>query len=108
MNREEQIAEYRKKIRTLEKDLAGERRERLKALHTGLGFKDRAELIEALQSLRESQRSRISAATRAQIEQDLKARMPGSKVAAKNGVSVPTVQAIKKTLGLVKARQSKH
>ena len=113
------IAEYKKKIAYLEKQLAKDNR-KLLALPAKLGYKDVGELINALQiaagiSVSPTKSTSKSKRTRAKITPEIKAKVKalvkdgktGKQIASLLGISVPSVQNIKKELGLVQATNAK-
>ncbi len=51
-------------------------------------------------------RAKITDETRAQVKQLVEAGKTGSEIAAELGISLPSVQNIKKAMGLVKAREA--
>jgi hypothetical protein len=119
-NKLQEIEQYKTKIAELEKELVNERKQKLASLHSDLGYGSRAELIAALQGLESKprrgkgsagaakkprgKRARITPEMRDQIKQALLAGKKGSDVAREFKISVPTVQNIKKEIGLVKAQ----
>jgi hypothetical protein len=115
----------------LEKQIAAEREQELKNAHLEYGFSDRASLIKALQAL-DSPSSRTAAAKsstvkasapkksllkrrrRATITPEMKAQVKSlaqkgeatsAQIADTVGISLPSVQNIKKELGLVRPRK---
>jgi len=107
-----ELENYKNKIAELEAAIEAERREKLATLHETVGLTSVEELIEALQSLgasgKRGKRTRITPAMKEQIGKALKDGEKGSAVARKFGVSVPTIQNIKKELGLVKKTAKKR
>lgn len=101
-----EIEEYKEKIAQLEEAIEAERRAQLMNLHAELGYQNPQKLIEALQEAtrasRKGKRTVISEELRDQIKQALLAGNSGAATAREFGVSVPTIQNIKKELGLVK------
>jgi hypothetical protein len=114
---EEQVAELRKKA-------AAQRGDRLKDLHTALGFGARSELIDALSALDgrrgapgrpgrpaangasgKRRRARITPAMRADVVKAIKAGDAAGAVAKRFVISIQSVQNIKKEAGLVRARK---
>lgn len=102
-----EIEEHRKRIAELESQLEEERRQKLVNLHEELGYENRADLIAALQRLngggRRTRRT-VTPELKAQIEAALRRKKPGAAVSREFGVSMPTVQNIKKRLGLVRSK----
>lgn len=117
-NKLEQLREYQKKMAQIEKELASFHR-KLAALPAKHGFRSMDAFIDALRSAAKSggARSAPKAAggrkPRAKITPEVKQKVKalvgegktGSQVAKLLGISVPSVQNIKKELGLVKARK---
>lgn len=94
------------KVAELELKVAAERRQALAALPAQFGFETMESFIRALREIQDTRRPRISEETRAQVKQLLTAGQTGSQIAAATGISLPSIQAIKKSLGLVKARKA--
>jgi hypothetical protein len=114
-------------VQLLRKQVASERTERLKALHSSLGFASRGDLIAALTTLggargARSSKGAVDGATaaggrrkRARITPDLKNAVlkaikdggSGISVAKQFGISSQSVQNIKKAAGLVRARKKR-
>jgi DNA-binding CsgD family transcriptional regulator len=63
-----------------------------------------ASFIEALREAGGRKRARITDAQRAEVKRLLAAGQTGAQIAAATGLSLPSIQGIKKSLGLVKAR----
>ncbi|HLS28412.1 MAG TPA: hypothetical protein VK041_07160 [Opitutales bacterium] len=105
----QEIEKYREKIADLEREMENERRQKLLDLHEQLGYDSRQDLIEALQKLpggRRGRRTVITPELRSKISDALKAgEEAGTAIARRFGVSVATVQNIKKDLGLVQPRK---
>ncbi|MFZ5497428.1 MAG: helix-turn-helix domain-containing protein [Verrucomicrobiota bacterium] len=93
------------KVAELEMKIAAERRKGLAALPAQFGFADMNAFILALRATHGRRRPRISEETRAQVKQLLAAGKTGAEIAAATGISRPSIQAIKQSLGLVKARK---
>ncbi len=120
-NKRQEIEKYKKKIVELERQMEEERRQKLVNLHEQLGYESRDELISALQGLgrgkaaatkakggkrgKRGKRTVITPELRSQILDAIKSGKSGTAVAKEFGVSVPTVQNIKKQGGLVKKRK---
>jgi hypothetical protein len=121
-----ELANQKAKVAALEKEVEKERQSKLKNLHADFGYDTPDALIAALRAVhgrrgpgrkpaaakkaapaRRRKRSRITPAARAKIEAALKLGQTGSAVAREFGVSVATVQNIKKSLGLTKATRRK-
>ncbi|HEY5079171.1 MAG TPA: helix-turn-helix domain-containing protein [Opitutaceae bacterium] len=111
------------KIVSLEKSIAKRLRRELATLHAKYGFDSIGEFTKALKSAaglggrgsrsraakaagKAKRRSRavITDATRASVKKLVEAGKTGSQIAKSLGISLPSVQNIKKALGLVKAR----
>jgi len=114
----------RAKVAALEHAIANERLKELAILPAKYGFGDVASFIKALKSAVGSAKvgrgvaaasARPAGAKRKHITPEAKAKVAellnegksGSEIAARVGISLPSVQKIKKELGLVKARGSK-
>lgn len=116
MDKQKEIEQYKKKINDLERQVETERRQKLLNLHKELGFASRKDLIAALQSpsavkakgkRRKGRRTVITPEMRKQIQTALRGKTPGTVVAREFGISVPTVQNIKKEIGLVGKKKKK-
>ena len=113
------------KIAALEKSIAKRLSKELATLHEKYGFGSLGEFIRALKgasgsgSRRKGRRGRpakatdkvkrrrravITDETRASVKKLVEAGKTGSQIAKALGISLPSVQNIKKALGLVKAR----
>lgn len=112
-----EIADYEAKIASLQKKVDSDRRKELASLHKKVGFATRADLIESLIALDSNKktpasvgengrakRTKITESLRNDIIAAVKSGEKGVDVAARFGVSVPTLHNIKKAAGLVKAR----
>jgi len=125
-----QLAEAKSKLAALEKKAAKERAQKLENLHSELGYESREELIAALGSVVGSKKTKAKRgpkpkkaaakkvakrAKRAVITDELKAKVveavkagsKGAEIAAKFGISIPSLQNIKKAAGLTKPRSKK-
>lgn len=123
-----EIASTRSKLEALEKKAASEREKKLANLHTELGFESREELIAALRSVggpskrgrkksapkkagkagaakKRGKRARITPKMREDIVGALKSGNKGTDVAKQFGISLPSLQNIKKAAGLTKSRK---
>lgn len=115
-NKIKEIAAYQAKIAALEKSIAIEQKQKLTSLHNEVGFKSTEDLIDALRGLkkapgkvrtkaaRKGKRTRITSEIKAEVASAVEAGMKGAEIAAKLGISIPSIQNIKKELGLVKKR----
>lgn len=115
-----QLTQARQHVAKLEKQLAQGSR-KLLALPAKYGFKSMDSFIAALQQAAGSSRTapkattatasgrkpraKITPETKAKVKELVKADKTGSEIAQTLGISLPSVQNIKKELGLVKARQ---
>jgi DNA-binding NarL/FixJ family response regulator len=123
-----EIEATRAKLAALEKAAAAEQRQLLVGLPAKLGFADLPSLVAALQALAGPQRKGpagaakttapakgkkrrtravVTDATRGEVKQLVEAGKTGAEIAKAVGVSLPTVQNIKKALGLVLKRKKK-
>src|SRR5580700_7286322 len=112
------------KIVALEKSIAKRLHKELASLHDKYGFESLQEFIRALKSAsggggrrkasrgrpakasgkaKRRKRSVITDETRASVKKQVEAGKTGSQIAKSLGISLPSVQNIKKALGLVKA-----
>jgi|SRR5580658_3414262 transposase len=113
------------KIASLEKSIAKRLNKELASLHGKYGFNSLQEFIKALKGAgggggrrkaargrpakaagkaKRHKRSVITDETRAGVKKLVEAGKTGSQIAKSLGISLPSVQNIKKALGLVKAR----
>lgn len=113
-----EIEQYRKKIAELEKQVAAERKSELRALPAKFGYATMKEFIRALRTLgggqaagpgrrRRGKRARITPEMRNEIKAALQSGKKGVQVAKEFGISVPSIQNIKKEFGLVRKRGKK-
>jgi hypothetical protein len=113
-------------LEQLRKQAADERHERLRDLHVSYGFASRSELVDALLELNAVRRStrqgaqnsaprrpggkrrraRITTETRAEVVRAAKSSEVGASIAKRLGISIQSVQNIKKAAGLVRSRSS--
>jgi hypothetical protein len=118
-----QLTEYQTKIDALKKAIASQLKNDLSSLHTKYGFETPLDLIKAIKASAGGKRpGRVAKATssagkkkrkRAKITPEMKQKLKGLVDAGKTGtviaktlgISLPSVQNIKKELGLVKARK---
>lgn len=125
-----QIEEAKAKLANLEKKAAAEQAKKLTNAHKDLGFSSRADLIAALQSLeggaakskrgrkpkaapvakkggakKRAKRTRITDELKAEVVAAVKAGGKGTDIAKQFGISVPSLQNIKKEAGLTKTRK---
>lgn len=124
-----QIADAKNKLAVLEKKAAEEQAKKLTNLHKDLGYDSRAELIAALQMLesgpvkrarqaktaapkkaaggakKRAKRTRITEELKQDVIAAVKSGEKGSTIAKRFGISVPSLQNIKKAAGLTKSRK---
>lgn len=110
------------KIARLEKKIAAQRQRQLAGLHAKHGFDSVEEFIAAVRQAgggkgkgrgraagaagkKRRKRAVITDATRDAVKKQAEAGKTGAAIAASLGISLPSVQNIKKALGLVKARK---
>lgn len=123
-----ELADYKAKIVELEKVVLEEREAALARAHADLGFASRGDLIKALRALEKAgpkrgrkpgrkaaatekkarrKRTTITPELRESILAAVKEGGTGSAVAKKFGVSLPTVQNIKRAAGLTRTTPEK-
>jgi hypothetical protein len=122
-----QLDAVRAKLAHLEKTVETELRQELAVLHKQYGFADVKSFFKAVRAavgggierarrkvgrpkkaaaaLKTRKRAKITAAIRARVKKLVKAGKSGSKIAKAVGISLPSVQNIKKAAGLVKSRK---
>lgn len=108
-----ELESARSKLAELERQAAEQTRAELSTLHTKYGFADPRAFIRALRRAcpgngpRKARKGRavITDATRSLVKQRVAAGRTGAQIADELAISVPTVQNIKKALGLVRARK---
>lgn len=113
----DQIATLKAKLQTLENEVLAEQQKRLSSLHKEVGLDSSGELIRALDQLSQKpktqskkprrKRSKITPAVKQKVAIAVKAGKKGSEIARQIGISIPSIQNIKKELGLIKARKAK-
>lgn len=124
---QKQIAAAKAKLEALEKKAAAETSKKLAGLHKDVGFETRADLISALQGLeggakrgrkpkaakstaapakakKRAKRARITEELKADVIAAVKGGEKGAAIAKKFGISIPSLQNIKKAAGLTKSR----
>jgi DNA invertase Pin-like site-specific DNA recombinase len=112
------LAAARAKVSKLEQAIAAKRNRALASLHKQHGFENAAEFIKALKAAsgkgarkaavgggKRRKRAVITAETKAKVKALTEAGKTGTEIAKATGISVPSVQNIKKALGLTKARK---
>lgn len=111
------------KIIALEKSIAKRLQKELSTLHDKYGFSSLADFIKALRTgsgpsqksskgrpakaagkAKRRKRAVITEATRSDVKKMVESGKTGSQISKSLGISLPSVQNIKKALGLVKAR----
>ena len=121
-----ELAAAREKLAHLERAVATELPQELSGLPEQYGFPDVKSFLKAVESAtsgggrkkagrpkkaaaapKTHKRAIITDATRAQVKKLFKAGKSGSQIAKAVGISVPSVQNIKKALGMVKSRAPK-
>jgi len=118
-----QLTEYQTKVDALKKAIASQLKHDLSSLHKKYGFETALDLIKAIKASAGGKRpGRVAKAAakggkkkrkRAKITPEMKQKLKGMVDAGKTGtviakslgISLPSVQNIKKELGLVKARK---
>ncbi len=108
------------KVADLEKSIASELNQALAALPAQFGFGSVQDFIKAVKVAgggrrkakagkkaggKKRTRAVITDATRASVKKLVEAKKSGSEIAKALGISLPSVQNIKKSLGLVKPRK---
>jgi len=116
------LAVTKAKVAELEKSIATELNKELAALPGKYGFDSLAAFLSAVRSAshgkkpaaskakvaggkRRRKRAVITAETKAKVKSLVEAGKTGAEIAKAVGISLPSVQNIKKDLGLVKARK---
>lgn len=122
-----QLDAVRAKLAHLEKTVETELRQELAVLHKQYGFSDLKTFFKAVRAAagggiqgasrkpgrpmkaaatpKTRKRAKITAAIRARVKKLVQAGKSGSQVAKAVGISLPSVQNIKKAAGLVKSRK---
>lgn len=110
------------KVAELETTLAKERRQKLAGLPREFGFDSVAEFIKAVKQAsgsarkssaksadkggkKRSKRARITPEVKDKVKSMVNAGKTGAQIADELGISIPSVQNIKKEFGLVKSRK---
>ncbi len=115
LNKLQELVKYQQKIASLEKEL-GKQRRKLLALPGKLGYKSPGDLIAALQAVAGGASGKVAGGAprkRAKLTPEIKAKVKalvaadktGAEISETLGISLPSVQNIKKELGLVKKRE---
>jgi hypothetical protein len=122
-----QLNAVRAKLAHLEKTVETELRQELAVLHEQFGFSDLKSFFKAVRAAagggiegrsrkpgrpkktaavpKTRKRAKITAAIRSRVKKLVQAGKSGSKIAKAVGISLPSVQNIKKAAGLVKSRK---
>ncbi len=116
-----QLAEYQQKVEKLKKTVAGQLKQALASLHRKYGFESPQDLISAIKESvggrrgavrsakstggRKRKRAKITPEMKQKLKSQVEAGKTGTEIAKTLGISLPSVQNIKKELGLVKARK---
>lgn len=116
-NKLKELETAKAKIADLEKSIAAELNKELAALPGKFGFDSMDAFINALKAVggkrggrsaaggkKRRTRAVITDATRAEVKKLVEAGKTGGQIAKAVGISLPSVQNIKKALGLVKKR----
>jgi hypothetical protein len=128
-SRLKQLDAVRTKLAHLEKTVEAELRQELSELHKQYGFSDLKSFFRAVRAATGSgihgkggragrpkktvaprkrrKRAKITDSVRAKVKKLVKAGKTGSQIANAAGISLPSVQNIKKAFGLVKSRAAK-
>jgi hypothetical protein len=125
LNKLNQLKAARAKVASLEQSIQNKLNRELAALPEKYGFESAADLAKAIVAAsgkrpgrkpgkaakakaagggRRRKRAKITDAMREEVKKMVEAGKTGSEIAKAVGVSLPSVQNIKKQLGLVKAR----
>jgi hypothetical protein len=118
VNALKKLAQYQKKIAQIERGLV-KFNQQLTHLPARFGFKSMADFIAALRqaaavsgakvlapkATKRRKRAVITADTKLKVKQLVAAKKTGQVIARTLGISLPSVQNIKKALGLVKSRR---
>lgn len=118
-----QLEAAKAKVAELEKNVTTERQQALAALPSDFGYADLNSFIKALKAASKGgsrkgkkapkaakvkggkrKRAKITPEVKQQVIAAVQAGTPGAKIAKDFGISLPSVQNIKKEAGLVKAR----
>lgn len=116
-----QLADYRRKVAALEKQLS-KSHQKLRRAPAKYGFKSMEAFIAALRAANgtasaptrgksvaaggRKARAKVTDETKAKVKEMVKAEKTGAEIAKALDISLPTVQNIKKELGLVQARKT--
>jgi len=116
-----QLAEYQEKVEKLKQSVADQLRQELASLYKKYGFESPQALIKAIKGSvggrragraaakpaggRRRKRAKITPEIKQKLKSQVEAGKTGTEIAKSLGISLPSVQNIKKELGLVKARK---
>jgi len=116
-SRIQELAAARAKIETLEREIAAQLNKELAALPAQFGFDNASDFIAAVRAAgrkgarsvnkngsKRRTRAVITDATRAEVKKLVEAGKTGGEIAKAVGISLPSVQNIKKALGLVRKK----
>lgn len=117
-----ELEEAKAKLALLEREIASSRNAELLRLPSHYGFSDMKAFIKALKATggknggkgskenstkKKRRRATITDETRAEVKKMVAADKTGKDIATALGISVPSVQNIKKELGLIQKRKKK-
>ncbi len=117
-----ELEQLRNQAAALKNKIEEERATKLASMHQEVGLESTEDLINALQGLakapakktkrikapaKKKKRTRLTPAQKEKIADAVKEGLKGTEAARKFGVSLATVQNIKKNFGLVKSRGKK-
>ena len=113
-----ELEQLRNQAAALEKRIEEEKAAKLASMHAEVGLESTEALISALRGLakkprrakqppKRRKRVRLTPAQKENIAKEIKGGLKGTEAAKKFGVSLPTIQKIKKDFGLVKSRAKK-
>lgn len=105
-----ELQQYRGKVAELEKAIERDRRKELATLHAKMGYASTEELIAALRGSTRGgaprrargKRARITPEMKQQIKAAVQSGKTGAEIAREFGISLPSVQNVKKEFGLVR------
>jgi hypothetical protein len=118
-----QLSEYQTKVEALKKAIASQLEHDLSSLHAKYGFETSSDLIKAIKASaggkrpgrvaksaskgdkKKRKRAKITPEMKQKLKSMVEAGKTGTVIAKSLGISLPSVQNIKKELGLVKARK---
>jgi hypothetical protein len=119
INKIKLLEDTKAKVAKLEQDIAAQLKKELASLPRKYGFSSPREFLKAFRSVagdvmvsggnrvagKRRRRAVITADTKAQVKNLVVAGKTGGEIAKAIGISLPSVQNIKKELGLVKKRK---